>query len=419
MPHAHEAAGPLRIHVVTVSSSRGVADDASGPVIRELALACGHAIASHAIVPDDPGEIGGELDRALDAPNIDVVVLTGGTGISARDCTAAVVRDRLDRELPGFGELFRALSFKEIGASAILSSAVGGIARNRSVFAIPGSPSACKLAMNELILPVLSHIAGELRKETPLPRKHGEAVKPVVRARVATDPLPDELLLTPRAPIPTRAVATPAGAPAWGESLEAPAAIEPPRKGTDIVQTPSPEVPPEGEQVTGWLAAVKAVNGKVEPFGGAEIPDALARIPACMDVLTAANSRARLKAADGREWLLFGYPDLSRPGSKVIAVREALPVAEIVAMHRWPQRSGVCIEADDGLVPSTSASVRAESDERTGRPYEGEGTLFAVDGANVYVQVRRWVRRWDGKKVGNDDNVGSALGTLLLGWSQR
>lgn len=418
MPHAHEADGPLRIHVVTVSSSRGVSDDASGPVIRELATARGHAVASHAIVPDDPGEIGAELDRALDAPSVDVVILTGGTGISARDCTPAVVRDRLDRELPGFGEAFRALSFQAIGPAAILSGAVGGVAHNRSVFAIPGSPAACKLAMSELILPLLSHIAGELRKELPL-RKHGEAVKPVVRARVATDPLPDELLLTPATPVGARPVAAPAGPPAWGEPLATPTPMEPPRRGTDVVQSPAPERPPEEEHAQGWLAAVKALDARLEPFGGAEIPDALARIPACMDVLSAAHARARLRAADGREWLLFGYPDLTRPASKVLAVREALPVAEIVALHRWPQRSGVATESSDGLVPAVDADLAAVSEERTGRAYEGEGQLFAVDGPHVYVQVRRWVRRWDGKRVGADDSVGTALGTLLLGWSQR
>ncbi len=420
MPHAHEADGPLRIHVVTVSTSRGAAEDRSGPLIRELAIAKGHNIAGHAIVPDDPGEIGVELDRALDSPSIDVVILTGGTGISARDCTPAVVRERLDRELPGFGEFFRTLSFDEIGPAAMLSNALAGLAHNRPVFAIPGSTAACRLAMTELILPLLPHIAGELRKESPLPRKHAESVKPVVRARVSEDRLPEALSGPPRralAPSPTPAI--PVSKPAWGEPLSPAAALEPPRKGIDVTTLPDVERPAYDDVATGWMAFSREVDGRVLPFGNAEIPDALARIPAVMDVLGSGASRARLRARDGREWLLFGFPDLTRPGAKVIAVREALPVAEIVALHRWPQRVGVCAEVDDGPLPKAGTAPEAESNERTGRAYEGEGTLFAVDASIVYVQERRWVRRWDGKKLGPEDNVGSALGTLILGWSQR
>ncbi len=420
MSHAHEADGPLRIHVVTVSTSRGAAEDKSGPLVRELAVEKGHNIAGHAIVPDDPAEIGVELDRALDSPSIDVVILTGGTGISARDCTPAVVRERLDRELPGFGEFFRTLSFDEIGPAAMLSSAVAGLARNRPVFAIPGSAGACRLAMTELILPILPHIAGELRKETPLPRKHAEAVKPVVRSRVSEDRLPEMLAGPPRRALaPSPAPPTPAPKPAWGEPLSPAAALEPPRKGIDVTTLPDVERPAYDDVATGWMAFSRELEARVLPFGNAEIPDALARIPAVMDVLGSASSRARLRASDGREWLLFGFPDLTRPSSKVIAVREALPVAEILALHRWPQRVGVCAELDDSPLSQAGISPVMESTERTGRAYEGDGTLFAVDGSAVYVQERRWVRKWDGKKLGPEDNLGSALATLILGWSQR
>lgn len=401
MPHAHAAHVSLRVHVITVSTSRGPADDRSGPLLRQLATGAGHEIAGHAIVADDPDEIGGELDRALFSPTIDVVLLTGGTGISARDCTASVVRSRLDRELPGFGELFRMLSFQDVGSAAMLSSAVGGLSRGRVVFALPGSVGACQLAMEKLILPELGHLAGELKKESPLPRKSGEVVKPVVRSRVSTGGLPA------------------AAAPAVDESLDSAEALSPPRKGIDITPAPDAERPPEIERPGGWQAAVRAVDGKVVPVGGMEIPDALARIPAVMDVLQSASSRMKLVAADGREWMLFGYPDFARPSSKVIAVREALPISEVVALHRWPVQVGVCIEGDDSLLPNNAAVVGKIAEQRTGKAYEGDGQLFAVDAAAVYVQERRWVRKWDGKKLGPEDNIGAALGTMLLNWSQR
>lgn len=392
--HVHEAPVSLQVHVITVSTSRGPAEDRSGPLLRSLAEAAGHVIVGHAIVPDDPDALGAELDRALGTANVELVLLTGGTGLSARDCTPAVVRPRLTRELPGFGELFRSLSYQEIGAAAMLSAALGGLASGKLVFAMPGSTGACKLAMDKLILPQLAHLSAELRKETPLPRKSGEAVRPVVRSRTTTDPVPD--------------------------ALPAPVGIEPPRRGVDLVATGAGERPdPTPSAAGGWQAALAELRGRLVPAGATPVPDALATIPAAMDVLNSATARMRMICEDGRSWLVFGYPDLLRPASKVLAVREALPVAEIVALHRWPARVGLCCELDDSLLPGTEANLAEVSTERCGRPWEEPGQLFAVEGAAVWVRERRYVRKWDGKRAGPEENVGPAIGSLLLGWSQR
>ncbi len=394
MPHAHAITVSLAVHVVTVSTSRGPSEDRSGPLLRTLVEGAGHRIAGHAIVPDDPEAIGAELDRALGETKIEVVLLTGGTGLSTRDCTPAVVRARLDREIVGFGELFRSLSFAEIGAAAMLSSAVGGIAKGKQVFALPGSTAACTLAMEKLILPELGHIAGELRKETALPKRTSEAVRPVMRSRTTPDPLPEF-------------------------ALPAPAAMEPPRKGTDVVQVAAEPLPEAAAPAPGWQAAIAALGGRLVPAGGAALPEALAAIPAAIDVLNSATARMKLVCDDGRSWLVFGYPDLLRPSSKVIAVREALPIAEVVALHRWPARVGLCNELSDSLLPSAEASVAEVSEARCGKPWPEEGSLFAVEAAAVWVQQRRYVRKWDGKRPGPEDNVGPAIGSLLLSWSQR
>jgi molybdenum cofactor biosynthesis protein B len=400
MPHPHEVAATLAVHVVTVSTSRGPAEDRSGPLLRELSTAAGHQVVGHAIVADDPEAIGAELDRVLETPGIDVVLFTGGTGVSARDCTPATVSARFERPLPGFGELFRWVSYAEIGAAAMLSSATAGFAKGKVIFALPGSTNACRTAMEKLILPQLPHLAGELRKEAPLSRRTGELVRPVVRPRPAAE------------------VAEPRAAKPASEALAAPLAQEPPRKGIDVVPivAPAPEPTPGA---SGWQAAVAAVGGRLVPAGAAPIPEALSAIPAAMDVLTAANARMRLLAEDGRSWLLFGYPDLLRPTSKVLAVREALPVAEIVALHRWPARVGLCCEAEDSLLPTTEANVAEVSEARTGAPWPEDGHLFAVEGSAVWVQTRRYVRKWDGRKAGAEENVGPAIGSLLLHWSQR
>ncbi len=395
MPHAHESLVPLQVHVVTVSTSRGPAEDKSGPLLRTMVEGAGHIVVGHAIVPDDADAIGAELDRALGTANVELVLLTGGTGISARDCTPAVVRSRLTRELEGFGELFRSLSYAEIGPAAMLSSALGGLAGGRLVFVLPGSTGACRLGMDKLVLPMLGHLAGELRKEAPAARRATELVRPVVRARTTADPLPDV--------------------------LAAPVGIEPPRRGMDLVQSgagerPEPSSPPAAG---GWQGALVDLGGRLVPVGNSTLPDALSSIPAAMDVLNSSTARMKLVCDDGRSWLVFGYPDLLRPTSKVLAVREALPVAEVVALHRWPVRVGLCCELEETLLPGTEASLEAVSTERCGRPWDGGGQLFAVDGAAVWVRERRYVRRWDGKRAGPEENVGPAIGSLLLHWSQR
>ncbi len=395
MPHETAPAVSLQVHVVTVSTTRGVAEDRSGPLLRELAEGAGHVVTGHAIVPDDPAAIGVELDRALAAKNVDVVLLTGGTGISARDCTPQVVRSRLDRELPGFGELFRLVSFEEIGPAAMVSNAIGGVAGGRLVFAMPGSTGACKTAMERLILPQLGHLASELRKESPLPRRASESVRPVVRARATPEREAEGLPLPSAAP------------------------IQPPRRGIDVMQAETPAPAEASAPAVGWQAAVAALGGRLVPMGGTPVPDALASIPAAMDVLGSANARMRLLAADGRSWLLFGFPDLLRPASKVLAVREALPVSEVVALHRWPARVGLCCELDDSLLPATESNLEEVGAERTGTPPPELGTLFAVETGSVWVQQARYVRRWDGRKFGPEENPRSALGSLLLGWSQR
>lgn len=162
----HRAAAPehLRAALVTVSDTRGRADDRSGDLIVARLEAAGHTLSSRALVPDEPADIEAALRAALADPGCHAVLLTGGTGISPRDRTADVVADFCDRLLPGFGELFRLLSFEEIGAAAMLSRALAGVGDGRLVVALPGSPAAVRLALDRLLLPELGHIIHELNK---------------------------------------------------------------------------------------------------------------------------------------------------------------------------------------------------------------------------------------------------------------
>ncbi len=154
-----------RCAVLTLSDTRTEATDTSGRTIRRLLESHGHVVARHAILKDDPAAIEARLLELLGAPDIDVILTNGGTGISRRDQTIAVIEKQFDQPLPGFGELFRMLSWEQIGSGAMLSRAAGGIARGRQIlFAMPGSTKGVELAMTRLILPELKHLMAELHK---------------------------------------------------------------------------------------------------------------------------------------------------------------------------------------------------------------------------------------------------------------
>ena len=153
-----------RCAVITLSDTRTPENDTSGQAIRSLLARDGHHVVHHQIIPDEPAQLESLLLGLLARENVDVILTNGGTGISRRDQTISVISKHLDQELPGFGELFRMLSWQQIGSGAMLSRAVAGIARGKIVFAMPGSTKAVELAMEKLILPELGHLLLELRK---------------------------------------------------------------------------------------------------------------------------------------------------------------------------------------------------------------------------------------------------------------
>jgi molybdopterin adenylyltransferase len=139
--------GPLKVGVITATDTRTPESDASGKLIRELFAKAGH---------DAPAKIAAAIVANL--PNLDAIVVTGGTGITSHDRTIEAVTSLLDHELPGFGELFRMLSYQEIGSAAMLSRALAGVRHGKFLAALPGSPEACRLAIEKLILPELPHM---------------------------------------------------------------------------------------------------------------------------------------------------------------------------------------------------------------------------------------------------------------------
>ncbi len=163
-PHAHPISA--RCAVITLSDTRSESTDTSGSTIRALLAAAGHSIRTYQIIPDDPPTLDALLTTCLANIQVDAILLNGGTGISPRDQTISTIQKHITTPLPGFGELFRMLSYAQVKSAAMLSRACAGIAFGKPVFALPGSTKAVELAMTQLIIPELSHLLSELRKSS-------------------------------------------------------------------------------------------------------------------------------------------------------------------------------------------------------------------------------------------------------------
>jgi molybdenum cofactor biosynthesis protein B len=167
-PREHRATAPERerlgCFVLTISDTKTPETDTSGAAIRELLDAAGHPVIGSAIVRDEPADVERVVREACAHPDVRAVILTGGTGITSRDSTFEAVEALLDKRLPGFGELFRMLSYEEVGAAAMLSRAQMGICGRRIVVSLPGSPNACRLALEKLLIPELPHLVREVSR---------------------------------------------------------------------------------------------------------------------------------------------------------------------------------------------------------------------------------------------------------------
>jgi len=165
--HKKSSPDSATVYIVTCSTSKfkqlkakQQPSDESGDIIEQLAASAGHRIAGRKLISDSKPMIQKATRAALSNRGVDVVIITGGTGLSSTDVTFEAISPLLDREIPGFGELFRKISFDEIGSAAMVSRAFAGMIKRRAIFCLPGSPNAVRTAMEKLILPELGHIIG-------------------------------------------------------------------------------------------------------------------------------------------------------------------------------------------------------------------------------------------------------------------
>ncbi|WP_071188466.1 molybdenum cofactor biosynthesis protein B [Trichormus sp. NMC-1] len=163
-PHPDSVGITVTCAVITVSDTRTTETDKSGQLIQQLLLTANYAVGVYKIIKDEPAEIQAQIELLGKNANLDAVIFNGGTGIAPRDTTYDAIEKLLEKTLPGFGELFRFLSYQEIGSRAIASRAVGGIYKNKLIFSLPGSSTAVLLGMEKLILPELVHLVTQMQK---------------------------------------------------------------------------------------------------------------------------------------------------------------------------------------------------------------------------------------------------------------
>lgn len=164
LPHPDAPGTTINCAVITVSDTRVIETDKSGQLIHELLRGANHAITAYVILKDEPTLIQDEIEKLRERTDVDVIILNGGTGIAPRDTTYDAVEKLLSKTLPGFGEIFRFLSYQEIGSRAVASRAIAGTCQGKLIFSLPGSSNAVRLAMEKLILPEIVHLVGQIHK---------------------------------------------------------------------------------------------------------------------------------------------------------------------------------------------------------------------------------------------------------------
>ena len=164
LEHKAQAPPSARCYVLTISDTRSEATDTSGTVISELLRADGHQVTGRNLVRDEPAQVRATIERQLSNPDVQVIITTGGTGLSTRDSTHEAIQGLFEKRLEGFGELFRMLSYHEIGSAAMMSRACAGTSHGKVVVSLPGSENAVRLAMTKLILPELGHMVSEVSR---------------------------------------------------------------------------------------------------------------------------------------------------------------------------------------------------------------------------------------------------------------
>jgi molybdopterin adenylyltransferase len=464
--HPQASSRPVSVHILVVSSSRSVETDLAGPVMEDRVQVAGHRVLGRDFVGDDETLVRSRVRDLVTRPGLDVLIVTGGTGCSLHDRAPEAVRPLFDLEVPGFGELFRILSLAEVGPGVMLSRATAGFVGSTFVALLPGSPTACVLALDRLILPVIRNLAWERRRDrSALLDSAATTLPPWPSAQLPVNPPPASGTggTSPAAETPSASAAPPVGSGAMPATSSQPGlgampattsqpglggfsphaslsrsgttlppgstSARPPLADRPLVDflpvTASASLPP-GTLVTGgasptapgWKDALLALGGEVRQ-GEPPLRDLLRTNTSLTDVLHTAGQRAVLSLPDGYILGLYGFPDLIRPSSKVLAVGPGSPWGVMVALHRYPRIAGLASRPSLLGLPDPDMDVRSWTRETTGFVCPGGGRAFAIEGATTFILRQDRVWSWDGRRQREEGAPLAVIGSLALRWSGK
>ena len=416
----------VQVHVLVVTATPGRRDDGTQQAIAAALATGGHTIADVADVAADIEQIQ-QAVRTIAANDAQALLVVGGTTPFEGLVTPHALEPLLSPRFAGFNNVFQPLWHARAGSQAVWVDIAAGLVGRTAVFALPPSDEAIDLALRELIAPQLTAAVG-------VGVLHGGGVPaPAPAATVSydlgPDPVTQEAVFEDVAGEPVDEEEAPA---VRGE--EEPPPLPPPsgslgrlgRGGLSFAvnSTQSEEPPPPSDDPalarTGWLRAVRELEGTVHLDKREDLPQPVEKLAPFLDVLHNAGETGVLKLPSGVTYSVWGYPDLRRASSKVLAVGWGRPLVELIALHRYPVQTGTCLEQAHGLLPNATADLAETAEAITGTPPRNtDGSLFAVEGDAVWIARGRSIVRWDGRKESDMGSAKQALATLALAWSAR
>jgi molybdopterin biosynthesis enzyme MoaB len=414
----------LHAHLLVVSATPGRSDDSLAHAATHALQACGHDVADTSVVGASAAQVE-EAVRVIAASEAKALLVLGGTTAFEGQVAQAGLAPLMHTRFAGFRTLFTQLWHARAGSQAVWAELEAGLVGSMPTFALPPSAEAVDLAVRSLIGPQLAAAVGagltQGRSVPPSPSV-GEAVYDL-----GPDPVTQEAVFEEIDEEPPEAAAADPDAP---PPLPAPSGGlgQLGRGGLSFsVGTSEAEAEAEApthdalDERTGWLRAVREVQGTVHLDRREELPQPVEGLAPLLDVLHNAGESGVLELPSGVRYSLWGFPDLRRPSSKVLAVGWGKPLAEVLALHRYPVQTGTTIAQNHGLLPhATEAAATCEAVTGSPPPADGaDSELFAVEADAVYLLRGGRVHRFDGRKESAMGTPKQALVTLALAWSNQ
>jgi molybdopterin biosynthesis enzyme MoaB len=336
----------------------------------------------------------------------DVLVLLGHSGVGSGDHIPEHLEQRLTRLLAGFGESVRRLLWDESPGTGMNCRATGGQVGALFVFSLPNDVAVCELALKHVLIPQIKGLLWESARDGASMEGRPRAVGLVGQqapAAAEMQPASDEELPPPSG--------------SFGQLGQGSASVGLEESGMATEEGPDSA---EDTHASGWKRAVYELKATVDFDARVPLPEVLEAFAPARDVVHRAGETATMKLEDGRAYSLWGWPDLRRPTSKVLAIGSGSPLGEVLALHRYPGQTGVCIDGDGGVLPSRDSGVAAICEAVCGKePADTSGVVFAVSSEAVWIERGKEVIRWDGSRESREGYTKQALGSLVLRWSNR